>query len=437
MTDAALVEDAIAIFEAGVRAVDPERLVRAALEGGRVDVAEGRTALVAIGKAAAPMLRGLAGHVAPSALDGALVVVPGTGSGPPATESGSGRRGRRRVRGGHPLPDEGSRRAGGVLRDVASELGADDLLVLLLSGGGSALVCLPPEGVALEEVRTVTASLLASGATIDEMNSVRKHLDELKGGGLARLASPARVEALVLSDVPGDRLDVIASGPVSPDPTTFADAIDVLRRRSLWSDLPHGVRRHLRAGLDGKVAETPGEGDPCFERVSARIVGSGSTAARAAAREAERRGYDVRLGRESIRGEARDVGRTLAREALAAVERPTAWIHAGETTVTVRGGGTGGRNQEVALAAALALEGTRGRVVLSAGTDGVDGPTDAAGAVADGGAVGRGRAGGVEAERALRDNDSHHFFDVAGGLVRTGPTGTNVADLMVGLAVDR
>ncbi len=425
---AELRQAALSCLRAGIDAVEPEGLVRRYLESaGEVLPGAGPVHLAAIGKAAAAMTRGavaaLGGRFA-----GAVLVLPpgGDASLPP---------GCRVILGGHPVPDEGSVAGGRAILELAERLGADDHLLCLISGGGSALMTLPPAGLPLADVQATTEALLRAGATIGELNAVRKHLDRLKGGRLARAAAPARTLALVLSDVVGDPLDVIASGPVSPDPTTFADAVGAIRRRRVWDALPAAVRQHLDRGLRGEAEESPKQGDRCFERVEARIVGSNRLAAEAALAEAGRRGYAARLLGTELTGEAREVGRGLAETALA--ERagpssgPACLVAAGETTVTVTGGGSGGRNQELALGAALALDGRDGVLVASAGTDGIDGPTDAAGAVVDGATVARARELGLDPRRALADNDAYSFFRALGDLIVTGPTGTNVMDVQV------
>jgi hydroxypyruvate reductase len=267
----------------------------------------------------------------------------------------------------------------------------------------------------------VTQNLLACGATIREVNTVRKHLSQLKGGQLARLARPAQMAALILSDVIGDPLDVIASGPTAPDTTSFADALNVLRKYAIEQTTPANVVNHLRAGAAGKVPETPKPGDPLFDGVQNLLVANNSLSVEACAREAEESGYRPLVLSTGAAGEARDVARehvALARKILAEgkpVRAPACVISGGETTVTLRGKGLGGRNQEFALAAA--------------GTDGTDGPTDAAGAFADATTVSRARALGLNAEDCLARNDSYHFFEPLGDLLRTGPTGTNVMDL--------
>ena len=421
-------EDASACLRAAIAAVEPERLVRKQLQIAPESLpGEGPVRVTAIGKAAAAMTRGAAAALGERFAGGVVVMPPGGDRELPP--------GCRAIAGGHPVPDAGSVAGGRAVLELAEGLGADELLLCLISGGGSALMTLPPAGLPLADVQAATTALLRAGATIGELNAVRKHLDRLKGGRLARAAAPARTLALVLSDVVGDPLDVIASGPVSPDPTTFADAVGAIRRRGAWDALPATVREQLDRGLRGEAEESPKEADRCFERVEVRIVGNNLLAAEAAVAEAERRGYAARLVTTELTGEAREVGRQLAATALAeragSSSGPAGLLAAGETTVTVTGSGSGGRNQELALGAAIALDGSEDILLASAGTDGIDGPTDAAGAFADGATVRRARARGLDPEAALRDNDAYSFFRALGDLILTGPTGTNVMDLQV------
>ncbi|MEM1177108.1 MAG: glycerate kinase [Acidobacteriota bacterium] len=437
--DDRLRSDARAILAAAVAAVEPEALVFEALErrGGsgpedradpsREGSARGETHIVAIGKAAPAMARG-AHRSLGRRLSGGIVVGPGDLLADVGPEFLT-------FAGGHPVPNAEGRRGAEAIHALASRLGADDALYVLISGGGSALVTLPPPRVPLEDVRGTTRLLLRAGATIHELNAVRKHLDQLKGGRLARLAAPARVQAWVLSDVVGDPLDVIASGPVSPDPSLFRDVDAILKRYGLWSTLPDSVRRHLEAGLAGEVEESPGPGDPCFASVAASVLGNNRRAADAALREAERRGYGSVLLTTELVGEAREAGGFLAavarevRRSGQPIAAPACVLAAGETTVTVEGDGIGGRNQELALAAALALDGTPDVLVAGFGTDGIDGPTDAAGAFATGDSLTRARDLGLDAAHFLSRNDAYRFFQALDDLILTGPTGTNVMDL--------
>ncbi len=438
--------DAEACLQAAVAAVEPEALTAGYLErhpkvfprlppsetlfrlppfGGTIGA--NQIAVAGVGKAAAAMARG-ARRVLGDRLSGGILIVPeGQVDEAPGGFEVHG--------GGHPIPNDDGALGALHIHRLAAGLGAGDVLLCLISGGGSALMTLPPKDVTLAAVQATTEALLRSGATIGELNCVRKHLDQLKGGRLARLAHPARVVALVLSDVVGDPVDVIASGPVTADPTTFADAVAILERYGVWERVPAPVRRYLAGGLAGRAPESPKPGEPCFERVTTEVVGSNRLAADAALAEAYARGYATLLLTTWLSGEAREVGRVLAavgREIQARgrpIAAPACVVAAGETTVTVRGAGRGGRNQEVALGAAFALEGAEGVLVASMGTDGIDGPTDAAGAVAGGATLARARRLGLDAGRALADNDAYPFFRATGDLIVTGPTGTNVMDV--------
>ncbi len=335
------------------------------------------------------------------------------------------------VEAGHPVPDQNSVEGAEAVADLAMQATSRDLVICLISGGGSALLSLPVPGLTLEDLQELTHGLLRSGATIDELNTVRKHCSRLKGGNLARLAAPADVVTLVLSDVVGDSLDVIASGPTVPDPTTVSDAYDLLQRYDIAGagDAPSFLQ------------ETPKPGDTAFERVHHVIVGSNRQGAVAAVQEARRLGFESLLLSTYIEGEAREVAKVAAglvkgvRADSDPVAPPACLVWGGETTVTVRGDGKGGRNQELALAAALALDGWPHVLVMALATDGTDGPTDAAGAVATGDTLRRAQDLGLDPWAALEANDSYHFFEALddgrqGGLIQSGATGTNVNDLL-------
>ncbi|MCG8467419.1 MAG: DUF4147 domain-containing protein [Gemmatimonadetes bacterium] len=423
-------EDARAIFDVAVAEVDPGPLVQAALERAEHDLSEcTRVELISVGKACAGMAQGADEALLDSATAGLAFGPRGTALASPYWYTV--------YEGGHPVPDEAGLEGASAVYHVARSLDANDCLVLLISGGTSALLTLPPDGIELEDVRVVTERLLEAGASIEELNTVRKHIDRLKGGRLARVAAPARVIALVLSDVVGDPLDVIGSGPVSPDPTTFADAIAVLERHGGIGTYPERVRAHLEAGRAGRAPESPEPGDPIFERVVTTLIGGNGLAAEAARVAAEARGYRTELLTTTKVGESREVGEELAelgrRMQSGALESatPACAIMAGETTVTVTGSGKGGRNQEVALGAAPGLAGTEGVLVASIGTDGIDGPTDAAGALADGQTVARASTHDLDPAISLADNDAYRFFSALDDLIVTGPTGTNVMDLML------
>jgi glycerate 2-kinase len=305
----------------------------------------------------------------------------------------------------------------------------------LISGGGSALLTLPAEGLELSDLQVMTECLLAAGATINELNTIRKHLSAVKGGQLARMAAPATVYTLILSDVVGDPLEVIASGPTVPDPTTFDDAWTIVKQYQLEDSLPVAVSQRLQAGCAGDVLDTPKPGASIFERVHNAIIGSNRISARAAVEAAQVAGFETQLLSTYIEGEAREVGKVMAGLAKGLVSGegpispPACLVAGGETTVTLRGDGQGGRNQEMALAAAIALQGWRRTLITCLGTDGTDGPTDAAGAFASGDTVERAQAKGFDAVKYLKRNDAYNFFAPLGDLIVTGPTQTNVNDL--------
>ncbi len=343
---------------------------------------------------------------------------------------------------GHPVPDaaglDGARRIAGIARQA----GAGDLVLCLISGGASALLPLPSEPITLDEKQETTRLLLNSGAAIQEVNAVRKHLSAIKGGLLARLASPAVVLSLVLSDVIGDDLDVIGSGPTVPDRSTFSAARAILERYGLTARLPAAVRRRIERGAAGEIPETPKPGAPEFRRVNNLVVGGNELAVKAAAAAARACGFRTLVLSTRIQGETREVARVhaaIAQEIVASgvpVRPPACVISGGETTVTVRGDGLGGRNQEFVLAAAIELAGLDRVVVLSGGTDGTDGPTDAAGALCDGRTLDRAGRLGLDASSFLERNDSYHFFEPLGDLLKTGPTRTNVMDVRLLLVGD-
>ncbi len=330
---------------------------------------------------------------------------------------------------GHPVPDRKGEQGAARIAEIAGLAGPDDLVLCLISGGASALLPLPAPPVTLADKQEITRLLLHCGANIHEINCIRKHISLVKGGGLARLAYPATVLTLVLSDVIGDDLDVIGSGPTVADRTTFADARTVFDKYAIWDQVPPGVRARLSAG----ARETPKPGDPIFAKVRNVIVGSNRLAVDAAARQARALGFRTLVLSTTVQGEAREVARVfaaIAREIHITgrpLKPPACVIAGGETTVTIHGTGLGGRNQEFTLAAALDIAGLKNVVVLSAGTDGADGPTDAAGAMADGTTIARGH----DAVGMLANNDSYHFFEPLGDLIKTGPTGTNVADIQI------
>ena len=337
---------------------------------------------------------------------------------------------------GHPVPDERGVAGARRIAEIAAAANKDDLVVCLISGGASALLPFPAAPISLTEKQEVTRLLLACGANIHEINAVRKHISGIKGGQLARLAAPAAVESLLLSDVIGDSLDVIGSGPAAPDASTWQTVSEILSRYGLVDRVPESVRHRIAQGGLGEIPETPKAGDAAFRRVRNTVVGSNRLAIQAAAKHARELGYRTLILASEVEGETREIARmhaAIAREIVNAgqpVKSPACVITGGETTVTIRGEGLGGRNQEFALAAAIDIAGLPDVLVFSAGTDGTDGPTDAAGALADGETLGR----NAEARRYLETNDSYRYFGPLNDLVFTGPTGTNVMDVRIVLA---
>ncbi len=438
------------LLQSALSAADPVRLVRRriAVRGGVIRVAglrqrvrRGRIVLVAAGKAALAMAAAAEERLGDALTTGLAVSTIDAVS----RHSASGVPRLRRVRllgASHPVPDARGLAAAEEVEALARSLGHDDLLIVLLSGGASALLPAPAAGITLEDKARTTSLLLRQGATIHELNAVRKHLSRLKGGGLALAAQPARVATLVLSDVVGDDLSTIASGPTVPDTTTFADALDVLRRRELIDEVPPAVRDRLQRGALGELDETPKPGAPGFRRAAVEIVGSNRLSLEAGARDARRQGLHTLVLTTRLEGEAREVARVLVsmlRECVDAARparTPVCLLAGGETTVTVRGTGRGGRNQELAVAAAQALAGFPVPAVVAAlATDGIDGPSEAAGGVVDDLTASRAAELGLAPPTAfLAANDSTSFLGPLGDLVVTGETGTNVMDVVALLA---
>jgi hydroxypyruvate reductase len=434
------------VFQAALAAAEPSDAVRAAitLSGDRLTtrgkafdlLAFDSLVVVGAGKAACPMA-GAVEDVLDGRISAGLVI----------TKYGHTRPLERitAVEAGHPVPDAaGVAATEKVIRMLAAS-GERTLVIVLLSGGGSALLVAPVPEITLADKQVVTDLLLRSGARIEELNAVRKHLSRVKGGRLAELARPATVLTLILSDVIGDRLDVIGSGPTAPDSTTFGDALAVLDRYGLRGRAPGRVLSVLDAEARGDAVETPKVGNECFRKVENVIIGGLGRSLEAARDKARSLGYEAEVITAELAGEAREAATFLAGKALAvprSTGRPRCLISGGETTVTVRGRGRGGRNQELALAFALEVEGQSGITILSAGTDGTDGPTDAAGAIVDGGTATEARRLGLSPERFLDDNDSYTFFAkldalMGGGChLKTGPTGTNVMDVQI-MVVER
>jgi len=385
-----------------------------------------RVIVVGAGKASASMARAAEDALGPRLTAGLVTTAHGHRDGPARITVKEA---------SHPVPGAAGEAAAREMLALVRGLGPDDLVLCLLSGGGSALLPLPREGLTLADMADTTNLLLRSGADIVEINTVRRHLSAIAGGQLARAAAPARVATLAISDVIGSPPDAIASGPTVPDPSAFADALAVLDRYGITARVPAAARRVLEQGCLGAIPETPKPGDPAFGETAITIVADNLTAARAAAEAARAAGFHTLLLSTYLEGEARHAGRILAgiaRQIAATGDpaaRPACVVCGGETTVTVAGGGRGGRNQELALAGAAALEGLRDVLLVGFATDGRDGPTDAAGAAVDGTTAARARRAGLDPGRHLRDNDAYPLLDAIGDLIRTGPTGTNVADL--------
>ncbi|WP_089721711.1 glycerate kinase type-2 family protein [Candidatus Entotheonella palauensis] len=430
--------DARLIFDAGIASVDPVAAVQKTVtrQGDFLSVAGevydlrqyAHVYVIGAGKAGATMAQGLE-NVLQDRLTAGAVTVKYDHVAPVTTVT--------LHEAGHPIPDAAGVRGAEAMMHLAQQAGENDLVFCLLSGGGSALSPAPSAGITLEEKQQFTSLLLACGASIDEINTLRKHLSRLKGGQLARLVAPARLITLVLSDVVGDRLDVIASGPTVPDASTFTDCREIVARYRLMDQLPPSIRSHLQRGCAGQLPETPKAGEPMFDRCQTVLIGSNRIALQAAAQQARDLGYPPLVLSSSIQGEAREIARVHAamaheiRQSGLPMSPPVCVLAGGETTVTLLGQGKGGRNQEFALAAAMDIDGLEGVVILSGGTDGTDGPTDAAGAVADGATARRAQALGLNPEEVIQRSDSYSFFNALDDLLFTGPTGTNVMDIYI------
>ena len=425
------------IMQAALDAVDPYAAVQAHLRvadgtlwaGERAFVLNKlrRIVVIGAGKAGSPMARAIEDVLGDAITAGLVVVKQGHGAPTARIEI---------VEASHPIPDEAGVAAGARVLDLAASAGADDLVLALISGGGSALLE-APAGISLADLQAMTDALLACGATINEINCLRKHMSRVKGGQLARAASPAALVTLVLSDVVGSPLDVIASGPTVPDSSTWADAWAVVEKYALAEALPAAVMARLRAGVRGEVPDTPKAGDPIFDRATTQIVGDNRVAALAACRRAQELGYHALLLTTYVEGEAREVAKltvALAREVVASGQpapAPACLILGGETTVTLGNApGMGGRNQELALAAALGVAGSERITIASLATDGSDGPTDSAGGLVDGATVRLGEASGLDAGAMLRRHDAYPALRATGDLLVSGPTQTNVNDLI-------
>ena len=432
-------EEHLDILEAALAAIDPAVLLRQRLviaedilriDDLTVPLAGRRVWILSVGKAGVPMASAAESLLGCKRIAGGVAL----------TREGYGGSTEvvRVIEAGHPIPD--GTVGADAIAGLSNQVGPDDLVLCLLSGGGSALLASPPAGVSLSDLARTTELLLHSGATIDEVNTVRRHVSRLQGGRLMARLHPATVITLILSDVIGDRLESIASGPTVPDPTSFADARAVLQRWGLWARIPGSIRSLILCGVASEIPDTPKPGDPIFETARTILLGNNDTAAGAAAAAARAFGFEVHSHSTPLIGEAREAGLQLAEQAIRRAESAsTKWglIAGGETTVTVRGDGLGGRNQEVALTAALRLEGIQGLSLATLATDGTDGPTDAAGAVIDGETVSLARQRGMDPAAALERNDSHALLNATHDLLWTGPTRTNVADLCLILGQPR
>ncbi len=424
------------ILAAAINAVEPGNAVQKFLrrEGNQLIIDGQNYALekfrcihiLSLGKASHAMASPLPGLLAGSPFNGLIITKHISTPPPPGFEQ---------MTGGHPVPNEDSLKAGEKALAFLNSVEKDDLLLCLISGGGSALMTAPRIGITLDDMGSLTSSLLKSGARVDEINTLRRHLDQLKGGRVAEMVYPARVASLILSDVVGNPLEAIASGPTAPDPTSREDALNVIRKYDLENQIPKSILRAL-----SESSETPKPGDKIFRRIQNVLVGSNAQAAQAALEQTEAEGFHARILQTDLQGEARDAARIICdqlQETTQTAPRPFCFIAGGETTVTVRGHGRGGRNQELALASVTELAGMENVLLLSLATDGEDGPTDAAGAVVSGDTLEQGNSLGLSPQTFLQENDAYHYFQTLKDLLKPGPTGTNVNDLIFCFGFDR
>lgn len=431
-------EDARRIFYAGLKAVDPAKAVKRYMERKGKVLKVGckkynldefnHIFVIGMGKAGFPMAKAVEETLEDKITEGAVVVRYGYG----------GKLKKIRIlEASHPIPDEAGVRATEQIASLIKDTDEKDLVICLISGGGSALLSAPVDGVSLKEKQITTQLLLKCGASIQEINTIRKHLSWIKGGQLAKLTYPSHLQTLILSDVVGDELDAIASGPTVPDSTTFKECWRIIKKYNIQSQLPESVIRHIKMGKEGKLPETPKPGDPIFKKVDNLIIASNILALKAAREEAVKLGYNCLILSSSIQGEAREVAKVhtaIAKEISLTgnpISAPACILSGGETTVQVRGKGMGGRNQEFSLAACIQIKGVEKVLLLSAASDGTDGPTDAAGAFVDGSTWSRAIKMGLDPEKFLNNNNSYQFFKKLGDLFLTGPTNTNVMDLHI------
>lgn len=412
-------ETGLALFRAGTERVLPETVLPERLS--QLDLGE-RVRLISVGKAGASSARVVMEILGNRLVDG-LVISPEDCEIP----------GLETIKSSHPLPDENSLRAGERALETARSAGKDETLLVLLSGGASSLMEAPVRGIGLEELRKLYELMLRFGLNIHEINTIRRHLSRVKGGRLAKSSGSGRLVALIVSDVIGNTLEDIGSGPTAPDPTLKADALTILKKRGIWHEMSEDFREAA-----WNAPETPKPDDPCFARVRNLIVADNRAALLGVKEKAAEMGYEATVVTDALHGEAREVGFAMG-GILAGIAkggsdlsgRRACLIFGGETTVRVRGKGSGGRNQELALACAIAIKGLQGVAIVAFSTDGADGPTSAAGAFADGKTCQIAHEKGLDPQGFLENNDSHNFFRRVGGLIETGPTGTNVADCVV------
>jgi glycerate 2-kinase len=435
-------QDARVIFEAGLVASDPELLIgrRLQVDGQILYAGErlynlanhGDIYVVGAGKATARMALAVEALLGERIARGIIIVKRGHRVPLRKIEV---------VEAGHPIPDQAGVDATESIIGLLRRTQKTDLILCLVSGGASALLSCPVVGLSLQDKQQTTQALLNCGARIQEVNAIRKHISRVKGGRLAELAYPSTVLSLILSDVIDDSMDNIGSGPTAPDSSTFADCLSIIDRYRVGGMIPVAVRSILKKGAAGEIVDTPKAGDPIFQKVQNLLIGNNQLALVAAKEKAEALGYNTLVLSGSIEGEARKVAIdhvVMARDVLSSsgpIRPPACIISGGETTVAIQGAGLGGRNQEFALAAAIEIDGLEGVVVLSGGTDGTDGPTDAAGGIVDGTTVQRARDKGLDARSYLERNDSYPFLKTVGDLLITGPTLTNVMDLRMVLIV--
>ncbi|MGA7144063.1 MAG: glycerate kinase [Desulfobacterales bacterium] len=434
----AMREDAAEIFFTALQAVQPDDAIKrhCKYDGHTLFIGNRgyhlprfkHVFVVGAGKAGAPMAAAIEDLIGKKVTEGIVTVKYGHGADLSRIKL---------IEAAHPLPDENGRYGAAAIYNLAEQAGKDDLVLCLISGGGSALMPSPCDGLTLKDKQDTVKALLSCGASIHEINTIRKHISKIKGGQLARAAYPATLVTLILSDVVGDDLDIIASGPTVPDKSSFADCLNIFRRRNLLGSIPKRILKHIELGISGLIPETPQSADPAFSKTHNLIIASNIESLFAAKEKAEALGYHAILLSSMIEGETRYVAQVhaaIAKEIIKTgnpLSRPACILSGGETTVSISGDGLGGRNQEFALSASIDISGNKNIVILSGGTDGTDGPTDAAGAFSDTYTVKRAEKMNLDPYHFLLNNDAYHFFQKLGDLFITGPTQTNVMDLRI------